>query len=314
MKKYLLREDIKPSPDDLKRATPQDEDFVLISEAYIEVTINGAAASPDYQFTGLAQAELGEIDAPIRFMIVAALLGWTKGIKEFKQRCFYYDLDLEYLKAVIAGIKAQKQQYLETMYEKYCEPALKTVQKYLTNQPSSLTTVREKLSFIVRYMVKNKSPEVSDISLTKLDETGFMYLECHQGNSSNSEYVLTANCQYLADQAKWKLIISKSDYFRSTNEILLMETGHNWDQLLQKLGIYFNTPDPQVAEYADLIHESFQPNFEEALIEDIEKHDKLNPALFTETSKLKPEVREKIIEIVNEFLKDFDKVEVELKV
>jgi predicted nucleotidyltransferase len=50
------------------------------------------------------------------------------------------------------------------------------------------------------------------------------------------------------------------------------------------------------------------------LEEDIEKHDELNPALFNEDSTLKSEVKDKITEIVDEFLKDFIEVEIDLKV
>lgn len=49
--------------------------------------------------------------------------------------------------------------------------------------------------------------------------------------------------------------------------------------------------------------ESFTNNEEEQVVnEDIEKHDNLNPKLFDENNHLKPEVHDKIIEIVNEFI------------
>lgn len=50
------------------------------------------------------------------------------------------------------------------------------------------------------------------------------------------------------------------------------------------------------------------------LEENIEKHEELNPALFNQDATLKPTVKEKIIEIVDEFLKDFIEVEVELTI
>lgn len=54
---------------------------------------------------------------------------------------------------------------------------------------------------------------------------------------------------------------------------------------------------------------------EEVEIEEaIEKHEELNPALFNEDATLKTEVKDKINEIVDEFLKDFIEVEVDLKV
>lgn len=55
-----------------------------------------------------------------------------------------------------------------------------------------------------------------------------------------------------------------------------------------------------------------KPQFE--LEENIEKHDELNPALFNKDTTLKPEIKEKITAIVEEFLKDFIEVEVELTV
>lgn len=48
-------------------------------------------------------------------------------------------------------------------------------------------------------------------------------------------------------------------------------------------------------------HKDLNPNVEKSLIEDIEKHDELNPKLWDESGNLKPEVREKILEIAKEF-------------
>lgn len=48
-------------------------------------------------------------------------------------------------------------------------------------------------------------------------------------------------------------------------------------------------------------HTELNPNLEKSLIEDIEKHDELNPKLWDESGNLKPEVREKILEIAKEF-------------
>lgn len=53
---------------------------------------------------------------------------------------------------------------------------------------------------------------------------------------------------------------------------------------------------------------------EEVIEENVEKHDELNPALFDEEAKLRPEVKDKINEIVDEFLKEFEEVEVDLEV
>lgn len=50
------------------------------------------------------------------------------------------------------------------------------------------------------------------------------------------------------------------------------------------------------------------------LAEDIEKHDTLNPKLFTEDNYLKEEVRDKILEIVDEFIEDLSADEVEVAI
>lgn len=53
---------------------------------------------------------------------------------------------------------------------------------------------------------------------------------------------------------------------------------------------------------------------EEIVEENIEKHEDLNAALFNADAKLKPEVKNKINEIVAEFLKDFDEAGVQLDI
>lgn len=50
------------------------------------------------------------------------------------------------------------------------------------------------------------------------------------------------------------------------------------------------------------------------LSEDIEKHDTLNPKLFTEDKYLKEEVRDKVLEIVNEFIEDLNADEIEVAI
>lgn len=56
-------------------------------------------------------------------------------------------------------------------------------------------------------------------------------------------------------------------------------------------------------------------DFEENLNEDIEKHDTLNPLLFDENDELKPEIKEAIEKIVNQFVEDLktDGVKIEVK-
>lgn len=55
-------------------------------------------------------------------------------------------------------------------------------------------------------------------------------------------------------------------------------------------------------------------SFGETLDEDIEKHNQLNPKLWNEDKLLKDEVREKILEIVDKFLKQLEEDEVKIEV
>lgn len=51
----------------------------------------------------------------------------------------------------------------------------------------------------------------------------------------------------------------------------------------------------------------------EEIQEDIEKHDELNPKLFDESEKLKPEVRKKLLEIANDFIDKLKEDEIEFE-
>jgi predicted nucleotidyltransferase len=179
------------------------------------------------------------------------------------------------------------------------------------NQPKA-KDISDKFRLLVRYMLKNRDPNVTDTHIAKLDDTGFIYYEGRDGTSQTKGYYFLAECSYDSAQVKWKLVVSKAEYFSSTKEVVLMDVCQSWETLLEKLGVYFNVPDINEAEYDSLINESLQAETE--LTETVEKHEELNPALFDENENLKPEVKDKINEIVDEFLKDFVEVEVELDV
>ena len=304
MQKSLLKEDFHPED---WSVTPVESEFVFISEEYINYRINGVNGQEKAR---LEQAIGGEVYAPARLMIVASLLGWKDVIKFLKEQCSSYDVTSDQLKAIIQYVKTTQQQYLEAMYEKYCEPALETVARFLRGESPSFKTTRDKLSFIVRYMAKNKAAGVSDTIISSLDANTFEYLEAHEPTG----YYIIAKCHYDEPQSKWKLIVSKSPFWSGQREVLIMEAGQGWDKLLNKLNIYFNAPDSQLPEYEDLIQEAFQGVSGQDLTETIEKHEELNPALFTSDGALKPEIKDKVNEIVNEFLKDFIEVDVKLDV
>ena len=57
---------------------------------------------------------------------------------------------------------------------------------------------------------------------------------------------------------------------------------------------------------SELVNKEFVKKQKFELEEDIEKHDELNPILFDENNKLKPEIKEKVFERINSVLKSFD--------
>ena len=64
----------------------------------------------------------------------------------------------------------------------------------------------------------------------------------------------------------------------------------------------------------NLTNRIFGTELEESLSEAAEKHDTLNPKLWDEANNLKPEVREKILEIVKEFTDGLEEDEIKFKV
>lgn len=64
----------------------------------------------------------------------------------------------------------------------------------------------------------------------------------------------------------------------------------------------------KISELSQEINENFSKRLHntqyEGLEEDIEKHDTLNPLLFDENDELKPDIKEAIIKIVNQFIED----------
>ena len=80
----------------------------------------------------------------------------------------------------------------------------------------------------------------------------------------------------------------------------------------------WNGDEPIIKEVSANTNEQFNEeriNNDEGLDEDIEKHDTLNPLLFDENDELKPEIKEAIEKIVNQFIKGLkeDGIKINLK-
>jgi predicted nucleotidyltransferase len=103
-----------------------------------------------------------------------------------------------------------------------------------------------------------------------------------------------------------------------------------WDELVQELKVvlkYWGYKSTDIQQYAQQVWQ--MPENSEAiaktvelaqssnkikLVEAVEKHDKLNNKLFTKEGALKDRVRDKMLEIVDEFLADLKEQEIEIKV
>jgi hypothetical protein len=75
MGKIKLIEGPDLTPQTLKLVTPDIEDFEFMTEAYVDYRINGTAADPKHLPDTIAKDyDMGDVDAPVRILIVAAFL------------------------------------------------------------------------------------------------------------------------------------------------------------------------------------------------------------------------------------------------
>ena len=112
---------------DLKWCTPDEEDFKLISEAYVDCQTNGEKAAQEHRPESLvyeAEHTLGDLGTPVKWMIIAAFLGWRELFEALKAICPKLGWNITDLKNTIQELKAQSSALLATLYSKYCKPAL----------------------------------------------------------------------------------------------------------------------------------------------------------------------------------------------
>lgn len=127
-------------------------------------------------------------------------------------------------------------------------------------------------------------------------------------------------------QNKWKV---PKPYAPTALRYFIIAVAIGWDELVQALKVtlrYWGFTSADIQQYAQNVW--LVPNNANAisqmigqipvnnlkLIEAVEKHSKLNTKLFTKDEVLKDRVRNKMLEIVDEFLADLKEQEVKIKV
>lgn len=317
---------------DLKWCTPDDEDFKLISEAYVDYQLNGDKAAPKHLPENLAddaEFKYGDMGTAVKWMIIAAFLGWKELFELLKEVCPNVGWATGEIGQTMQELKKQSSALLTSLYNKYCGPALAAVangssapvaQTATTGSlPKNLKVFAQpnaKFCRLVVYDPRYNPPARRHLYLTK--KQNGTYRVSLGGATVTSWY----NEPFFESVQQAKDFLSKISGVNTSNNIV---------------DYHFCITDKPVASGTTLIVNDLSncvlvdsacgPAYihkknsycveslrEEVVEEDIEKHEELNPALFDKDAKLKSEVKEKINEIVDEFLKEFAEVEVTLEV
>lgn len=145
MEKTKLKE---ATIEELKWVTPDEEDFKLITFAYVDWYINGKAAKPEYHPDKIANditTVYGDLGTPVKFMAIASMLGWKELITKLKPTCGEIGWTSEDLKDTIRNLKTISG-LLEPLYEKYCIPAIELVKAHLLGEQLTVTEAPNELS------------------------------------------------------------------------------------------------------------------------------------------------------------------------
>jgi hypothetical protein len=120
---------------------------------------------------------------------------------------------------------------------------------------ASSKTNKEKFTSLLYHMKKNKPSETDKVEVVRLDDGGFTYKE-HRKNSTGYEYTLTILVGYSRFNSQWKY-----ELYMDTN-LIEEKSGSGFNELINNLYAYFNTPKPGTKEYQDLCESaSFAEDF-----------------------------------------------------
>jgi predicted nucleotidyltransferase len=322
---------------DLTWMTPKDDEFKLITDAFVDCRLNGSGAKAEHTPAEIAHDVVfgwGDLGTPMKFMVIAAMLGWRELIVELKPTLAKVGWKPDDIKTALQDMRTLTAT-LEDFYEKYCEPALAAVATGLTSQaaPTTATPVAGGYNIkvlaqptatfcrIVAYDPKYGNPGARrHIYLTKKSSNSY---KVSIGGASVTSWFNEPFFDSIQQAEAFLQNITKASTstnvvgfnYSITDKPVALGTNIAISDLSNCVLINSACGPAYIHTSNDYCVESLEeavdiPNTE--LEEAIEKHDELNPALFTEDSKLKTEVKEKINEIVDEFLKKFDEVNVEL--
>jgi hypothetical protein len=111
---------------------------------------------------------------------------------------------------------------------------------------TSSKTNKEKFTSLLYHMKKNKPSETDKVEVVRLDDGGFTYKE-HRKNSTGYEYTLTILVGYSRFNSQWKY-----ELYMDTN-LIEEKSGSGFNELINNLYAYFNTPKPGTKEYQSLV-------------------------------------------------------------
>ena len=158
--------------------------------------------------------------------------GWTSLLKELRQ----------YITVPVVSTPEYKDLLTE-----WLDSTGKKVNLNTSSAPAkaSSKTNKEKFTSLLYYMKKNKSSDVYKVEVTRLDDGGFTYKE-YRKKSTGYEYTLTISVGYSRFNSQWK-------YELYMDQSLIEEkSGSGFNELVNNLYAYFNTPKPGTKEYQSL--------------------------------------------------------------
>ena len=124
--------------------------------------------------------------------------------------------------------------------------------------PASKTSGKSnkgRFTYLLYYMQKNASRETEQAEVVRLDDGGFTYKE-HRKKATGYEYTLTVLVGYSRFDSHWKY-----ELYMDTN-LIEEKSGGGFNELVNNLYAYYNTPKPGTVEYKDLCESaSFAEDF-----------------------------------------------------
>jgi predicted nucleotidyltransferase len=313
--------------DNLDYLMPEAEDFEFITEAYKDCCFNGYQADKEHLPKTIAhhiKYEWGDLNTPFKYMIIAALLGWKTLFDVLKEAAIYVGWNEDELKETIQEIKSVPNA-LTLLYNRYCKPVLAAVKS-----SPALTAQNGSNGFNIKILAQPNAKfcriVVYDPAYGNPGARRHLYLTKKSGNSYRvSLGGATVTSWY--NEPFFESIQQAEDFIKNSQNANTKKTMTNFTYCITDKPVAQGTTQT-ISDLSNcvLITSDCGPAYihrknsycveslDEDLVEDIEKHEDLNPALFNNDGKLKPEVKDKVTAIVNEFLKDFIDVEVELTV